>query len=294
MTRHYRRAIQDILENRFLNMITVITIALSVLIVTAFTLFFSNVTSLMDSWQKGIRVMVYLQPDLDAATIKEKEMKIKGLYGVKEVRYIPKSEALETLRLQMRRQSSLLDNLTENPLPDAFEVKMMASSQQIAKIEDLAQRLQSYVWVAEVEYGQIWLGRFTNIFKLLKLSGFAMGGLFFMAAVFIVANTIRLVIYSRREEVEIMRLVGASDSFIAIPFYIEGLILGALGGIIGLTSLFVLFVLISSSVDNGNNISMSVLNIRFLSPLFMLEALFTSMLVGLLGCFLSLKQFMKI
>jgi cell division transport system permease protein len=102
------------------------------------------------------------------------------------------------------------------------------------------------------------------------------------------------VIYSRREEVEIMRLVGASDSFIAIPFYIEGLILGALGGIIGLTSLFVLFVLISSSVDNGNNISMSVLNIRFLSPLFMLEALFTSMLVGLLGCFLSLKQFMKI
>lgn len=293
MSRLYRRAIQDILDNRFLNMITVITIALSVLIVTAFSLFFTNVNSLMNTWQEGIRVMVYLQPNLDAATIDEKELKIKGLYGVKEVRFIPKAKAIETLRLQMRRQSSLLDNLTENPLPDAFEIKMTASSQQIAKIEELAERLQSYVWVEEVEYGQVWLGRFSNILKLLKLSGFAMGGLFFMATVFIVANTIRLVIYSRREEVEIMRLVGASDSFISIPFYIEGLILGALGGIIGLVSLFILFVLISSSVDNGNNVSMAVLNIQFLSPFFMFEALVISMLVGLMGCFLSLKQFIK-
>jgi cell division transport system permease protein len=119
-----------------------------------------------------------------------------------------------------------------------------------------------------------------------------MGCIFFMATVFIVANTIRLVLYSRREEVEIMRLVGAADRFIKAPFYIEGLIQGALGGFIGLFVLFITFIYVSSRVEQG--FSLNLLSIRFLSPGIIFLIILCSMFVGWLGCFLSLKQFFKV
>ena len=118
-----------------------------------------------------------------------------------------------------------------------------------------------------------------------------MGMLFFVAAIFIVANTIRLVLYSRREEVEIMRLVGATDRFIKAPFYIEGLIQGIMGGIIGLGVLFLMFIAISSNMEQ--DISSGMISIRFLSPVILLGLLTGSMFVGWLGCYLSLKQFLK-
>ena len=191
----------------------------------------------------------------------------------------------------MKRQSSILMNLNENPLPDAFEIRMTASSQGGEKVEEIATKIESLPSIEDVEYGQKWLEQFTNIFDLFRLAGYAMGGIFFMAAVFIVANTIRLVIYTRREEIEIMRLVGASEKFIKSPFYIEGIIQGTLGGIIGIAALFITFKLISSSVEHS--FKYELLNIRFLSPEFYCGIILCSMFVGWLGCYISLKQFLK-
>ena len=126
---------------------------------------------------------------------------------------------------------------------------------------------------------------------LLTLAGYGLGALFFMAAVFFVANTIRLVLYSRREEGEIMRLVGAEDRFIKTPFYIEGIIQGAVGGIIGLGALFIVFTIISANVSQ--DITTGMFQIRFLPSLVLVAIVISSMIVGWLGCFVSLKQFLR-
>ena len=149
---------------------------------------------------------------------------IRGTYGVDDAVFISKDRALVTLRAQMQHQASMLTDLETNPLPDAFEVRMIPTAQTLDKIQLLAGRLQALEGVEEVEYGQRWLGRFTDIFDLISFAGYGLGCLFFMAAVFFVANTIRLVLYNRREEVDIMRLVGAEARFIKMPFYIQGLI----------------------------------------------------------------------
>lgn len=291
MILHYRRSIQDIRNHRFLNLITIITIAVSILIVSAFALFFLNANDIISSWKKGVRIMAYLKPNTAAININEIKNKIKGLYGVEDVKFIPKTEALQHLKQQMKRQSSLLENLKENPLPDAFEVHMNLSSQNPDTVEALANRLESIPQVDEVEYGQRWLDRFTNFFNLFKITGYAMGAIFFMASIFIVANTIRLVLYSRREEVEIMRLVGATDRFIKIPFYIQGIIQGALGGFIGLAVLFVIFIFISSNIEQ--NLYSGLFTIRFLSLWTLGGIILCSMSVGWIGCYLSLKQILK-
>jgi cell division transport system permease protein len=286
-----KRAIKDILEHRFLSVVTIVTISISILIASAFTLFFINANAIVNSWKNGIRIMVYLKPNTPEIKVAEAKHNIQEMKGVKDVRFISNKEALQRLKDQMKRQSSLLDNLKENPLPDAFEIQLSESFQNQGKIEKLAARLESLKPVDEVEYGQVWLGRFTNILDLFRLTGFAMGSLFLLATVLIVANTIRLVLYSRQKEVEIMRLVGATDGFIKAPFYIEGLIQGALGGIVGLGALFILFLFISSNV--GQELTSSFFTIRFLSWETFLGIWVCSMFVGWMGCYVSLKQFLK-
>ena len=285
-----RRAVKDLIQNHFLNVVTVITIALSVLIVSAFILFFININDMTDSWKEDIRIMAYLKSDASPIEPGDVEKKIKLMDGVITTRFISKHDALIQLQTQMKRQSSLFTTLKENPLPDAFEIRMIREAVNNKKIERLAKQIEALPSVDEVEYGQSWVGRYINIIHLFKLTGYALSCLFFIAAIFIVANTIRLVLYSRQEEVEIMRLVGAEDRFIKAPFYIEGLILGALGGIIGMLALYMTFLYISSNMEE--NLASGFLNIRFFPPEISCGLILCCMFVGWFGCFLSLRQFL--
>jgi cell division transport system permease protein len=291
LKRHLRRALQDMRSNRMLSLVTISTFALSILIVSSAMLFFVNMGDIMDGWRQGIRVMAYLQEGLNAADRSTLKVRMESLYGVQQADFVPKDQALERLRTQMGRQTSILDNLDSNPLPDAFEIQMIAASQSWDKVEQLAMALEELEGVSEVEYGQRWIKRIINIFNLFQLTGTVMGALFFMAAIFIVGNTVRLVLYSRREEVEIMRLVGATERFILAPFYFQSLIQAALGGIIGLAALFMMYMLIQSRIST--DMATAFFQPRFLSPLTLLGIVGCGMLVGWLGCHLSVKQYVK-
>ena len=291
ITLFFKRALDDIFKNRFLNLVTIITISLSILIASAFVLFFVNTSDIVNSWKKGLRIMAYLKPGLNNDGLTDLKQTIQSLDAVDTVIFVSKQEALNRLKNQMKNQSSLFTNLTQNPLPDSIEIRMTATTESWQKIDALATRVEALPQIEEVEYGQRWVGRFAQIISLFRLTGYAMGALFFMATIFIVANTIRLVIYSRREEVEIMRLVGATDNFIKIPFYFEGLIQGALGAIAGLAMLYIAFIFVSFNIEKG--FFPGLFRFHFLSPTLLLAILLVSMLVGWLGCLISLKQFMK-
>ena len=289
---HLKRALQDIRQNRLLNAVTISTIALSILIVSAAMLFFLNTTDMLESWRRGIRIMVYLESDLDTAQRHAIETRIRKLYGVQATHFISKETALERLRSQMQRQSAILEGLDRNPLPDAFEIQMIPTARTWDKAEDLAQNIEAVAGVADVEYGQRWVERFVALFNLFRLTSYAMGGLFFIASVFIVGNTVRLILYSRRQEVEIMRLVGATERFILAPFYFQSMIQGALGGMTGLVALLIMFMLIQSKIQAVS--VTGLVNLRFLSPGLLLAIVAASTLVGWLGCHLSLKQYLKV
>jgi cell division transport system permease protein len=287
----FKHAFRDISKNKLLNAVSAITIAFSVIITGSFILFFINTTDILNMWKRGIKIMVYLYPEVPGEIIPEIQKKISGMYGVQDVRFISKGEALYILKEQMKRQASLLENLKENPLPDAFEIRMIPSSRPWEKIESLAARIDEIPQVEEIEYGQKWLTRFSYIIKVFKLTGYAFGILFFIASVFIVANTVRLVLYTRREEIEIMRLIGASDGFIKVPLYIECVIQSAIGGIIGMTILYLVFVSVLSNVEQG--VTSGFINVRFFSFGIISLILLCSMITGWLGCYLSLKHFLK-
>jgi cell division transport system permease protein len=124
------------------------------------------------------------------------------------------------------------------------------------------------------------------------MTAYTMGALFFMAAVFIVGNTVRLVLFSRKEEVEIMRLVGATERFILAPFYFQSLLQAALGSVIALVGLYIMYMLIQSRIATG--MTDAFFQPQFLSVATLLGIVGCSMLVGWLGCHLSVKQYVKL
>lgn len=291
ITWYTKRALRDLLANRLVNAVTLVTIALLVLIVSTAALFFINTGDLLEGWMEDTRIMAYLKPDAGPAAAGRLQPAMEAIDGVRAVRYIPRDEALDRLKAQMEHQASLLENLTENPLPDAFEVRLQPAGDAWAKIGSIAEGLGALPGVEEVEYGRQWVESLRRVVDLFRVGAVAMTGLFLVAAVSIVANTIRLVIYSRRQEVEIMRLVGAAEWFIKIPFYIEGIVLGCGGALIGLAVLFAVFSLLAARMDQG--VLAGLLQVRFLPPQTLAGVTAASTLVGWLGCHLSLRQFLR-
>ncbi|MCP4719427.1 MAG: FtsX-like permease family protein [Desulfobacteraceae bacterium] len=291
MTRFVKKALADIRSNRFLNFITIITISLSILIVSVFMLFFENASRVIEVWNQGGRAMIYLENKFSRDSLPGLEKQIHGLGEIDEMVFIPKSQALDKLKKEMASRTEFFKTLKTNPLPDAIEIKMKTHG-SFEQIQEFAQKIESLDLVENVEYGQGWLGKFLNIFNLFKMTGYAMCGLFLFIALFITANTVRLAFYSRRLEVEIMRLVGATEGFIKTPFYVEGLFQGFFGGVVGLGILLVGYLTISSGI--AENLAAYVYtDIRFLSVKAILIILFSSTFLGWFGCYLSLKQILK-
>jgi cell division transport system permease protein len=289
----FRRALQDIRNNKFLHVITVGTIGLVLLILATFIIIFANVNNFVGSWQEDIRIVAYLTRGADQEQIDLVQKRLKGFYGVNEVIFVPPDEALLRLRAQMEHQVGVLDGLRENPLPASFEVSLNPFFYDQKAIEGLVTQIKELKDITDAQYGQAWLGRFLAFLNLFKMVGFIIGGLLLFIAIFIISNTIKLTLYAKREELEIMQLVGATKLFIKIPFYIQGLLHGLLGGLISLGILYMLFSGFVSRVSIAD-LSLTYFRVRFLSADMMALVIVLGMLAGWLGSCLSLKKFLKV
>ncbi|CCK82443.1 permease-like cell division protein FtsX [Desulfobacula toluolica] len=291
MTHFLKKAVADIRSNNFLNLITIMTISLSILVVSVFLLFFENIDRVIESWNQGGRAMIYLKKEFRPDMLPELTAKINALGEIDEIVYISKTQALDKLKKEIASKSAFLKTLKNNPLPDALEIRMKPYK-RFEKIQTFAQNIKAINIVEDVEYGRNWLGKFLKIFNLFKITGYAMCSLFFLIALFITANTVRLAFYSRKLEIEIMRLVGATETFIKTPFYVESLVQGFLGGIFGLAALLIIYLTASSGIMQSLA-AYVYFDIRFLSVKLIILIIAGSTFLGWFGCYLSLKQILK-
>ena len=286
-----KRALTDIVNNKFLHMVSIVTIALSVFIVSAFSLFFNNATDFLDAWRKGVRIIAYMSDNVPDSQRIELMETIRNSSGVAAIEFISKDDAYNDLKRKIGQQSSLLDGLDKNPLPDSLEIILADSYRRLEDIEELSQNIGGLPHVADVEYAQKWLYRFNGIYNLFKVTGLVLGSIFFIATLLIIVNTIRLVMYTRREEIEIIRIIGADEAFIKYPLFFEAVAQGFLGGVAGLLMLYLAFIL---TVPNlAQDTVFSFFEIRFISIKFSLTIVFCSMMIGWVGCFFSIRKFLK-
>jgi len=287
-----KRALRDIWNNFYLHMVCVVTISLAVFILSAFALFYINATELLDAWKQGARVIAYVDGALSDDRRGDIMAKIEAMNGVAGVDFVSKEAAFAALKADIGDQSTILEGLNENPLPDAFEIRLGESFINLDAIGRLAANIAAIEGVDDVEYAQKWLSRFAGVYNLFKITGLVLVAMFFFATLFIVANTIRLILYSRREEIEIMRIVGADEAFIKHPFYVEGFLLGFTGAGIGLGFLYLAYL---ATVPNfAPEILMSFFEIRFIPGMLLAGLVLCSMIIGWAGCHFSIKRFLTI
>lgn len=230
-------------ENPWLTSVALTTLTVALAIVGAYLTLVLNLDHAGQRLTTGAALMVVLADDVNPRDAAALAREIRRWPDVIRARYVPKTEALARFRRQLGPHAGLLQGLEENPLPNAVEVELGAG---VYADEEIAPRLGKLVQVAEVVTSRPWLHRLEQAMAVLGKLALTLGGLLFIGVVLLSTNTVRLAVYLRRDELEVMDLVGASRDYMRNPFIIEALILALAAAILAYLLLLALFNLLST------------------------------------------------
>lgn len=288
----FRQAVANILRNRLVHLVGVGTMAIAFLIFNAFVLIFVNLNHWTEEQGRSLSMSIYFKEEPERVVLENIKKELLHFPGVTIKRFISKDDAMESIKGQLGDKAGLLDGLKVNPLPASLEIILSRDKNGDSSPYQLKTMLERIDSVDEVQYSQEWIERFQAIMEAIKLIGIIFGGLLFLAALFIITNTIKLTIYSRKDEIEILKLVGATNRFVKTPFLIEGSIQGFLGGSVAIIILFLSYITVITRLDL--RVGFASLDIVFLSPQFILLLLIMSIITGFIGSTISLGRFFRI
>ena len=287
-----RQALVNIKNNLGVHVLGLGTMVVSLLIFGSFLLLMQNFNIWIQNWGNTLSMSVYLKDDIKEIERDRIATFLEKMPHAEIQRYISKETALTELRNALGSKAILLDGLSKNPLPASFEVLYKTQEGQEINPQAMKEVLENFEGVTEAQYSAQWLKRFDGWIQMVRLTGFIIGGLLCMGVMFITTNTIKLTIYSRRDEIEILKLVGATDWFVKIPFILEGTIQGFIGGLLSLLTLFAGYVILSAK--KVHVLGLVMLDFVFIPPEYTLLILLISIFLGLVASFIALGRFFEV
>ena len=230
-----RRSMRSLWENLYLNLVSTCVIAAALLLMGVYLTVQHNLSGIVDTWGRDVHVSAYFRAEVPT----ERRFALRDQLAqdplVQDVRYVSETEAQEWLSERVDGLSPIMVELGDDVLPASLEVTLVDGAS--GEVERWATALAGPDF-ADVDYGQDWIQRFNAFLGLLTLLGSVMGLLLVFAALFLVTNTVWLVVYNRRDELEVQKLVGATTRYIVAPFVVEGTLHGVAGGLLALIGLW--------------------------------------------------------
>ncbi len=246
----FRRALRSLWENVYLNLVSTGVIAAAVLLMGVYLTFQYNLTQLMNSWDRDVQVSAYFHADVPEDRRESLAARIGEDPRVARVAYVSEAEAGAWLAERVDDLAPVLEELGSDLLPASLEITLAQTDNVERDIAELKPLLDPADF-AEVDHGREWVDRFEAFVEAVRVLGGAMGLMILVAALFLVTNTVYLVIYNRRDELEIQKLVGATQSYIVAPFLLEGFAHGLAGGVAALLALKALHVLLIGRLESA-------------------------------------------
>jgi len=285
-----RDALRSLWRNRFMSLASVATVAISLLVLGSAWLLVMNTHHLAKVMESELEINVYLKNEVTREQALALKEQFAAIPGTAEVVFVSREEGLKTLEQRFGKGTDLLEALGgSNPLPDMYRLKALAA-EEVPRIAGDAGKIPG---VEKVRYGQGFVEKLLSLTRWLRVSGIVAIFAVALAAVFLIATTIRLTVYARRHEVAIMKLVGATNWYIRWPFFLEGMIIGFVGALISVASLYLFYSKLTENI---------ALTISFLPVMTDKQVLFDilkNLLIlgtglGALGSAISLRRFLKI
>lgn len=260
-----RTALRGLRASPITSAVAVATIGVSLVLVGAFALLLQNMEELLDRFGDDLHITAFLDDALSEADRLLLEARLATVEGVGHVRYVSKDEALERFSGGVGRGGAFLEGLGENPLPASLEITLIPERRSAEGLRMAVGSMQGLPGIADLSSGQDWVEGYLRAVALVRGIGIGLAVILAFATLLIVANTIRLAILARRDELEILALVGASRSFVQTPFFLEGALQGAVGGALALVLLLAIFRLVLPGFEFGLEMVLGGASPRFFS-----------------------------
>jgi cell division transport system permease protein len=283
-----RRALAAMVRGPYVALVGAATVFVAVFATGLLAGALGGAERLLAAWAGEVRISVYLAPGTDLAAARDAAARLAEGRAVEAV---PSAVALARLGEALGDQGGVLDGVGPGVVPDAVEVATPGLSLEAARA--LAARLREIPGAAEVDYGTAWLEALETLVRRAKLAALALFAVLAVATAVLVSNTLRLAVFARRDEIEIMKLVGATDGFVATPFLIEGALQGLLGGGLAALALLALHGALVPRLQAAVPLARSLSLADTLPPPLLAALVLGGAAVGLLGSALSVARTLR-
>lgn len=292
--RYFRDAMKSVIRNFSLSLASISCIAITLIVVGISIVLSYNVENMTDSIKKDVTMVVFLKSDTTEDEVKDIQKKITNMGNIEKIKFKSKKEYAEETKERDEVFSFIVDNWTDetNPLLDSFLIKV----KEVEEIKNTASSIKKIDKVEFVNYGEDMVDQLITVFDVIRKVSIGAVVALILVTAFLIANTIKLAIFSRKTEIEIMRLVGASNISIKIPFIIEGSFIGILGSIIPIILMIYGYTSLYNYFDGklfGSSLAMLIEPYPFiyLSSLLLLGI---GIVVGMFGSYSAVKKYLKI
>jgi cell division transport system permease protein len=290
----WRSAAEGVRHAPFVHAVAVLTLTIALFTAGLARGVDSFVQALLGSLGGAVTVTVYLEDGLAPEKAEALRATLETRVGGRATLVSP-DQALARLGRELPEVQGLLVTLEDNPLPPSVELAVPEGQRDPASLRQLAEALRKLPGVTEVEWGEEAVGRLSAIARVLRLGGAVAFVVVLLATITIVSATLQLSIYARREEIEIQKLVGATDRFVKVPFVIEGVLQGLLGGALAVAGLAALSRLAVPRLEELLAFLMAgALAPQLLTPRLVVELVLGGALLGLSGSLLAVRRFLRV
>ena len=281
-------ALVSLWRSRFINALSIGSIAVSLFVLGAFLTVASNLNEVVARWSKKVQVTFYLEDGLEPVIRQSLVDRLREHPSVESVTSVSREEALQNFRTLFQDLRTLPDDLGSNPFPASVEATLRPGQHSPEQVQALVREFEKAPGVEEVQYDLLWIQRLATAIRLVRGLGALLGGILVLAGVFTISNVIRLTVYARQDELDIMRLVGATRSYVKGPFVLEGMIQGGLGGLVSVLLLWVAFRLFAADAVGASDLLGRA--VVFLPAELCLMIVVGGMGVGVVGSLVSLGR----
>jgi cell division transport system permease protein len=288
-----KRALRNMRQSPVLSLASVGTVAVALALLAFFAIAVLNVQQLTASWGENLAVVAYLEDVPEKKVVNGWVKEIESYPEVGKVTFVSRKAALERFSQRLGDDADLIEGLGEDVLPASLEITLGSEWRSKSSLTSVVERLRKDQRFSDLQYGQGWLEKLEAFLFLLRVAGSALGGFLVFAALIIVANTIKLTLYARQDELEAMAMVGGTSLFIKLPYLVEGALQGLLGGVTALGLSFLVFQIILQKTLGSLLLITGIDTIHFLPPVWQGSLVVGGGLIGLMGSLFALRKFVR-